>query len=119
SGWTGPKPGAASWRERSSSRLASPVRSGCTGMPAGLSAAQSWPSRWRTRMPPLSVLLIRAREIPVPDIGDIAGHRVGDYRVQVGVAPKEARVELLVDPEHVVQHQHLAVHPAARPDADD
>ena len=63
--------------------------------------------------------ILRGGEIGRLDVGDVALHGVGHDACRIGVATEEAWGESLVDAEHVVHDEHLAVDSASGSDADD
>ena len=65
-----------------------------------------------------SVLLLFVREIAAFDVRHVTAHPVRHNRIQVGVAAEETRRKFVVDPQHVVNHQHLSVDAVSGPDAD-
>lgn len=65
-----------------------------------------------------SVLLLFVREIAAFDVRHVTAHPVRHNRIQVGVTAEETRRKFVVDPQHVVNHQHLSVDAVSRPDAD-
>ena len=64
------------------------------------------------------VLLGGVGEVGGFHVVDVAAYGAVDYCRQVGVATQEFGRESLVDAEHVVHHEHLAVDSTAGTDAD-
>ena len=58
-------------------------------------------------------------EIPVFHVMDIAGDGLGDDFMEVGIAAQEPGLEFLVNAQHIMDDQHLAIHVGAGANADD
>src|SRR5690242_9213340 len=70
---------------------------------------------WRARS---LEAVFRTRVTAVADLGGVTADGIAHRLAQGSVALEELRLEGLVEPQHVVQHQHLPVTPRARADAD-
>src|SRR5947207_12213603 len=62
--------------------------------------------------------VLRPRVAAVPYLRAVRAHGVSNRFAQLGEALQELRIEALVEAEHVVQHEHLAIAPGSGPDAD-
>ena len=65
------------------------------------------------------VALVRAGKLPALDVSPVVLERHEHLAAELRVAPHEARVEAVVEPEHVVGDEDLAVTSDAGADADD
>src|SRR5262245_58282784 len=63
-------------------------------------------------------LLALPWKFSIPGVVAVAGHRVGDDRLQIGILPHELGNVAARQAEQVVQHEHLAVAAGAGADAD-
>src|SRR5947209_20296996 len=65
------------------------------------------------------IRVLGAREAPLPALVGVRGHAGHHLRPDVGVALREARRVAVVDPEQVMEDEHLAVGGGAGADPDD